>query len=281
MRWSLKLALVAACSLAAIFAPPSEVDAKPNRTSGDTSGGTVNVAAGSARVSSGGGGGSGPRCTWTPATVGEIIDFGGQGPNPGPTLTPEERNEQTTVTGTDGDLLSAFFVKCPGEPVRLELIDTSITVADLAALAYQEASGIIPVPAHDMNPRPEVGSFVNLGLWLAVEDQAVPPITAEAGNVWITAHPELINATFKFGNGDVENCNGLGVPYEEGSNTFDPSPTCGYVYTQRGTFTITITTTWTIPYESSNGPGTIEPAIETETPFDYQVKEIQTVGTGN
>lgn len=283
MRRSLRLALLAICSLTAVMATSGEAVAKPNRTSGDTPGGVVTVNAGDARVfsGSGGGGGGGPRCTWTPASVGEIIDFGGEGPNLGPSLSPEERAEQSNVTGRDGVERSAFFVKCPNQPTTLEMIDTSITVSNLAELTYQDATRIIPLPTHYMNPRPEDGSFVNLGLWLAVEEQTVQPITAEAANVWITAYPELTSASFDFGNGDGDDevCGGLGEPYEYGSNVIEHGP-CGYTYVQPGSYTVTITTTWTIPYMSSSGAGTIEPAIQTETTHEYQVNEIQTVGSG-
>lgn len=67
---------VAATAL--ILAPQARAIADVTNLSGGSSGDRVNLGAGSAKVSSGGGGGSGPRCAWTPATVGELIDFGGQ-----------------------------------------------------------------------------------------------------------------------------------------------------------------------------------------------------------
>lgn len=246
----------------------------------DTTDKAVNVRAGGTRLSSGGGGGGGsggPVCTWEEVTRGQLLGLaGGAG---GPAISVEEQAEQASVT-EDGVTKYMFAVSCPGQAARWEFIDTSISVADLAAVVYDEATRTVPLPEHDMNPRPENGSVVNIGLWIAVEEQGVDPITAEAGNAWITANPELTSVTFDPGNGDGPvACDDLGEAYEIGTNNPDQGP-CGYTYTERGTFDISVTTTWNVPYDSSDGPGLLDPIDKTET-YSYQVSEIQIVGRGS
>jgi hypothetical protein len=263
-------------TLVATFAFGSGVSA--GTTGGDTNGGSVNLYA-NAVVSSGGGGGSGPVCVWKALTRGDVGSIGG-GSN-GPGLTAEEQSQPaTTIVG--GVTFYTYAVTCPGQGTQLRLVNPNTTAADLFELIRREASARIPAPVHDMNPAPAVGGIVNLGLWLAVEQQSIAPIHAEAGAAWITANPTLTDVSFDMGTGDDPvRCGGVGVPYPEGSNDPDEGP-CGYTYRQKlpddAAYTITITSEWTIPYTSSSGPGTLT-AITTSTTYQYDVDEIQTVGS--
>jgi hypothetical protein len=241
---------------------------------------TVDLSATVVVTSGSGGGGSGPVCRWTALTRGEVSGIGGG--NAGPALTPEEAGQPaTTVVG--GTAYNTYAVTCPGQGTVIRLVDPNVTAPDLFALISQEARSRIPEPVHNMNPRPEVGGIVNLGLWLAVEAQSIDPIHAEAGPAWITATPTLSNVTFDMGTGeDPISCDGLGTPYPEGSNDPDQGP-CGYTYRQKlpddASYTITVTTEWSIPYTSSSGSGTLAP-ITTRATHQYNVDEIQTVGSG-
>lgn len=80
-----------------------------------------------------------------------------------------------------------------------------------------------------------------------------------------------------FGNGDSETCDGFGTPIVD-LDTVEEGP-CGYTYLQAGTFQITAQTTWLLPFQSSSGSGALQP-MERTTTFEYNVREIQTVGVG-
>ncbi len=109
----------------------------------------------------------------------------------------------------------------------------AVSVADLIPAVRDRASGMIGLPVPSVNPPPASGGIVNVGLWLAVEEQAVPSITAEAGGVWITVSPRLEATRYEFGNGDAIECEGVGVPIESVHPDLDvveQSPSCGYTY---------------------------------------------------
>ena len=96
--------------------------------------------------------------------------------------------------------------------------------------------------------------------------------------------PTLATTTFDLGNGDSVTCDGTGVPIEDvypDLDVVEQSPTCGYTYRtsspEDAPYRLTITTTWELPYESSEGAGEIPPLERTVT-VDYDVDEIQTVG---
>ena len=89
------------------------------------------------------------------------------------------------------------------------------------------------------------------------------PITAEAGSAWITVTPQIGTTTFSFGNGDEVSCDGFGVEIAD-LESVDEGP-CGYTLRQPGDSTITITSTWDLPYSSSAGPGALTPMERTVT----------------
>jgi hypothetical protein len=253
-----------------------------DRSGGDTGGGSVNLFATAVVTFGAGGGGSGPVCSWKRVTRGEVGGIGG-GQAGGPELSSEEAAQPaTTVIG--GVTYYTYAVSCPGLGTDLRFVNPNVTAADLFDLIRREVNERVPAPVHNMNPAPEVGGVVNLGLWLAVEPQTMDPVHAEAGPAWITATPMMVNATFDMGvegNEDKITCAGLGTPYPEGSNDPDEGP-CGYTYRQKlpddAAYTVTITTEWTIPYTSSSGSGTLT-AVTTSSSYDYNVDEIQTIGS--
>ena len=110
-------------------------------------------------------------------------------------------------------------------------------------------------------------------------------ITAQAGPaVWITVTPTLDTTTFDLGNGDSITCASTGVPIESVHPDLDvveQSPTCGYTYLHSSPddapYQLSVTTTWVLPYTSSEGSGEIPPLERTIT-IDYDVDEIQTIG---
>ena len=87
------------------------------------------------------------------------------------------------------------------------------------------------------------------------------PITAQAGPaVWITVTPTLSPPRSTSATATRSRATGTGVPIESVHPDLDvveQSPTCGYTYRHSSPddqpFQLSITTTWTLPYESSGG----------------------------
>ena len=64
-------------------------------------------------------------------------------------------------------------------------------------------------------------------------------------------------------------------------DSLEQSPVCGYTYTRLNDgapYVVTITSTWSVGWASSRGTsGVLAPVTKTAS-FDYEVREIQTVG---
>jgi hypothetical protein len=130
---------------------------------------------------------------------------------------------------------------------------------------------------------PVARGVVNLGMWLAVAEPVENPVTARASagpGSWAETTATLMTTAFDFGNGDVVTCAGIGDPIPEtAKDSVEPSPTCGYTIREAGTWTITVTSTWEVVSTTSRGDVELQPDIVLSTTFDYEVVEIQTVGT--
>jgi hypothetical protein len=198
-------------------------------------------------------------------------------------LTPAELAAPAirTIGGAEYRLYSAT---CPDSGTTLRYVRVGVTSRDLIDGVTDLARTQLQPPVPDINPSAQSGGIVNLGMWLAVQPQTMPPITAAAGPAWITLAPLLESTTFDFGNGDAITCDGTGTPIAESHPALDvseQSPTCGYTYRRSSPNTrpyrLTITTSWALPYTSSDGPGQLPP-IDRSVTVDYDVDEIQTVG---
>jgi hypothetical protein len=139
----------------------------------------------------------------------------------------------------------------------------------------------LPLPDPELNP---VGpGYVQLGMWLAVDDPGPESVTASAtAGSWVTVTAQISETRFDMGNGDVVVCDGVGEPIPGWQlDSVDEGPNCGYTYRRLNDgepYTITITTTWAVSFTSSRGTsGVLEPVTKTAS-FDYEVLEIQTVG---
>lgn len=179
-----------------------------------------------------------------------------------------------------------YVVRCPPGagaaqytwgPVGIE-VDRQALINE----AHDEAVSAIPVPALNMSPRPEVGGIVNLGLWLAVDDPGQINALAEAGPVWASVTARFVGMTWDMGNGDVVNCDGLGVPYPDGSNQIEQGP-CGYTYTEQPPidgYAVTATGHWEVQLVTSFGENRMLDPIDRAYTFAYDVDEIITTGVG-
>ncbi len=77
-------------------------------------------------------------------------------------------------------------------------------------------------------------------------------------------------------------CSGHGTPIpDDQKNSIEQGP-CGYTYTadtDDESIDITITSTWTVTWELSDGATGQEPDIVVTSMLPYEVYEIQTIGT--
>ncbi len=151
----------------------------------------------------------------------------------------------------------------------------------VAGVLRDRQSKNLPLPDPALSP---VGTgYVQLGMWLAVDDPGPESVTASAASgSWVTVRAEIARTTFDMGNGDVVVCGGVGDPIPDSRlASVEESPVCGYTYTRLNDgepYTISITSTWSVTWTSSRGTsGVLEPVTKTAS-FDYEVREIQTVG---
>ena len=162
-------------------------------------------------------------------------------------------------------------------------VSDSLTPASLIPGLLIEITRVLPLPVPNISPAPAVGSYVNLGLWIAIEDPGFQGIRITDGPVWAQAQGTLTGFTFDPGDGSEPfDCELTGVPYVEGSQTLDEGP-CGYTYTQTSAdgapFPLTITANYDVTYALSDGTSGGFGIIPRADDFPYDVDEIQTVGS--
>ena len=163
-------------------------------------------------------------------------------------------------------------------------VPTSLTPRTLIPTLRAKIERTLPTPTPDISPPPEFGTYINLGIWLAITDPGIITERATAGPVWAQGQATLTGFDVDFGNGDTVTCDSIGVPIRDvypDLDTFEQGP-CGYTYTwpdQIDTYTVTITSTYNVTYQLSNGETGTLGNVNRSTTFPYQVNEIQTVGT--
>jgi hypothetical protein len=232
---------------------------------------------------SGGGGSSspgpatyGPQCTWLPATISNLG---------GPFLPGDVQDNvdlDAQITNDEGQFGWLRF--CPGDLVPEFVWQGPVDPIDLIPGASARARARLPRPVPNMSPAPEIGSVVNLGLWFAIEDPGVTSARATLGTAWAQVQGTFASVSIDPGDGSAPiTCDGFGTPYPEGSQDPDEGP-CGHTYTERTpddqpnqmTYTITYDLTWSTSDGGSGSLGTFDRSVT----FDYDIDEIQTIGTG-
>ena len=119
--------------------------------------------------------------------------------------------------------------------------------------------GLWPEPLEEL---PTGHNYVGWHNWMWIRDPGPTtwgPITktvTEAGYA-ITATAAVTKVTWEMGNGDTKVCD-KGMEHLAWQKDDKPSPTCGYVYHQRGDYTITATAHWVIVWNGLGQQGTIE-----------------------
>ena len=119
--------------------------------------------------------------------------------------------------------------------------------------------GLWPDPLEKL---PTGHNYVGWHNWMWIRDPGPTtwgPITktvSESGYA-ITATAAVTKVTWEMGNGDTKVCD-KGMEHLPWQEEDKPSPTCGYVYHQRGDYTITATAHWVIVWNGLGQQGTIE-----------------------
>lgn len=223
-----------------------------------------------------------PVCTWTLAYIETVeVDLGGVAGELGEVASYRDADTKDPAAAAGPGIEALYFVECPGSAgYRWAAPSEYVDRAALIAAAYDEATAQIPVPSLNMNPTPEVGGVVNLGLWLAVGDPGQVNAIAQAGPVWASVTARFVGTSWDMGTGDVVECSGLGTPYPEGSNQIAQGP-CGFTYTAQPPpdgYTVSATGHWEVQLITSDGVDQMLDTIDMTYDFAYDVDEIVTVG---
>ena len=142
-----------------------------------------------------------------------------------------------------------------GAPEPVVLARVAVERMDLRAPEI----GLWPDPLEKL---PTGHNYVGWHNWMWIRDPGPAtwgPITktvTESGYA-ITATAAVTKVTWEMGNGDTKVCD-KGMEHLPWQEEDKPSPTCGYVYHQRGDYTITATAHWVIVWSGLGQQGTIE-----------------------
>ena len=142
-----------------------------------------------------------------------------------------------------------------GAPEPVVLAKVAVERMDLHAPDI----GLWPDPLEKL---PTGHNYVGWHNWMWIRDPGPAtwgPITktvTESGYA-ITATAAVTKVTWEMGNGDTKVCD-KGMEHLPWQEEDKPSPTCGYVYHQRGDYTITATAHWVIVWNGLGQQGTIE-----------------------
>jgi hypothetical protein len=226
----------------------------------------------------------GPRCSWAKATFNETVVN-----RPGPVAAASgempyfvDADTGDAATGPGPDVLMLYEVRCPygTGPAQLQYAPLAEYIDRQAVIqaAYDEAVATIPLPSIDVAPAPEILGIVNMGIWMAVDDPGQVNAFASVGPVWASVTARFVGMTWDMGNGDVVECDGLGVPYTGGpADDYSEGP-CGYTYKADGTFTVNATGHWEIHAVTSDGVSQMLDPSDRAFSFEYPVIEYVTVG---
>jgi len=162
-----------------------------------------------------------------------------------PEFNPKSKNE--CVVGINNP-------RKPG-PSPLQVLDEVV-----ANLGYESPS-IGVAPNHATNHLTTPGGKALDGavgyptwFWAVGGTQTNQQVTKSAYGLWVSLsiHPDSLIG--QPGDGSSFTCNGMGTEWTPQVRPGTPSPTCGYTYTKTGTYTVRLTTRWTVHYVTT-GPG--------------------------
>ena len=112
-------------------------------------------------------------------------------------------------------------------------------------------------------PEPRAGSVGIIGMptWMWAQNPSLNtwgPVTksASAGAFTVTATARVDRVVWAMGDGSTVACAGSGTAYQDSFGKTS-SPTCGYLYTRQGTYTVRATSYWTVRWAGVGQSGTI------------------------
>ncbi|RLE26180.1 MAG: hypothetical protein DRJ50_01475 [Actinobacteria bacterium] len=211
--------------------------------------------------------------------MGDFRDTPGGAPGEG-----DRSTDQVAELGPDGEVMRLGWWKvCPGSESQFVWVAPTVDIQVLIDGAAARARAATPVPVPNINPSPEAGSFVNLGLWLAIDDPGVTAARVDLGGQWAQVRAVLTGFDVDFGNGDMISCEALGTPIED-VDTVEEGP-CGYTYRlsspEDEPYLVTFTSTYAVTYTTSTGRSGALGPLSRSTSFAYDIDEVQTVGVSN
>ena len=227
----------------------------------------------------------GPRCSWELAHINQVVVNlpGGVQAGAGERASYRDQNTKQEVSAPGPAVETLYIVRCPygTGPVQYRWAAPAQYIDRQAVIdaAYDEAVAQVPVPSINISPRPEVGVAAQLGIWLAVNDPGQVNAFAQVGPVWASVTARFVSVTWQMGNGDSVDCDGLGTPYPDGSDTYEQGP-CGYTYTRpgdAGVRRVSAVGHWQVQLVTSDGENRQLDPIERAHEFDYEVYEVVTV----
>lgn len=175
--------------------------------------------------------------------------------------------------GSFGGLQYLFWsAVAPAGPDPLVLAQTAIALMNLRPISI----GIVPAD------KPGSVGLVGMPVWLWASNpdpQSWGPITrsASAGGVTVSATARVARVRWQMGDGAVVVCTGPGTVYEDRFGK-SKSPTCGYLYTRQGTYTVRAESQWVVSWSGMGLSGTI-PVISNQA-TTITVGELQVITTG-
>jgi hypothetical protein len=175
--------------------------------------------------------------------------------------------------GSFGGLQYLFWsATAPAGPDPLVLAQTAIASMNLRPISI----GIVP------EDKPGSVGLVGMPVWLWAsnpDQQSWGPITrsASAGGVTVTATATVDRVRWQMGDGAVVMCAGPGTVYEDRFGK-TKSPTCGYLYTRQGTYTVRAESQWVVSWSGMGLSGTIPVTLNQATTIT--VGELQVITTG-
>lgn len=141
---------------------------------------------------------------------------------------------------------------------------------------------LLPDPTVEMSPPLNSDSpvLVNAPIWWWVTNALATTSRANAGPVWAEATAIPVRTTWRH-EGKTTQCQGMGIPWEEGMDEAKPpSQSCRVVYSRpRDMQESEVRVLWRVTWRGSNGDSGELANIVTENVYSFPVYERQVIGT--
>lgn len=140
------------------------------------------------------------------------------------------------------------------------------------------AQVVLPAPQPSISPSASANEwgmlFVGLPIWVtAASSGPIDASTTQQGiHLTLTARPGATSVDM--GDGTTITCNSM-TARPENAAPLAKSPDCGHVYTTRGEYTVTATTTWTIEWAALGQSGSIPMSRSATT--SVKIGELESV----